>query len=750
MRKAVAVIMLIFIFTNLMSCSNNEETLRESTLTYIVKDLSDFISNQTIEKIMTTSNNELVLTNLIGPIEESGQHLYKLKYYHTDSGRKVLTEKELPLLSLNEYSFDSVDCALDSQDNLYIIINYFNEQQCFKKLDVYDLRGNKVKEKHIVFSEDESSHLEHVHHVHDEYCDHVNIFNKVAVDKYGHIYILKNDYIEVFNDDLNLIRTINDKDYILVDIDDNGDIILVSTENQSDLKVELLIEKFSSIEEKAIYSSKLNANMMPNAMHYYQNSIYLVNQKKITRYDLDSEKEEALFDYLDYIAMRSCSQINVDKNGAIYLGGMSYEDKPLLYRFEENSGQKKISKKEIIIQADAVEEHIKVAARKFEKINTDISIKIIENMGKSKEEYEKPIAVELLAGKGPDMLYGDWSYNNYVDKNLLEDLDKYINKENEELYVRNILDVVKINNKQYVFPVSFAFYAMYANEKILKEKGIEIDDNNWTWEDFFRITKEISDNTEGTKYYALRNGDISSVVYNFLQSNINYFLDTDGKIADFNNDYFISILERLKELNSPQVSHPDESTGNFSLALTDRNKMRDVAFVFSYEYSYAPQRFTLNEIFNEGYKMLLLPKSDKGDNLYGFMPRTCAINKNSPYKSEVWEFIKFISSEEINHGEIPLDIFSINKKNNEKLSNYYRTGEFTTPEGEKLVFDIKINPSIIDKTDEIISKLDYNYFYNNDLVYSIYDEVLSCIDGKTSSKEAAKIIQNKIELYLKE
>lgn len=751
MRKAIAVIMLIFIGINLVSCSNDANSLKESSFTYNVHDLLNNISTPEIERMMMNSNSELVLTALIAPAEESGEPLYKLKYQHLDSGGQILTEKEVQLFNSNKYSFDSIEYALDSQDNLYIISDFFNEEQCLRKLDVYDLTGNKIKEKEINLAEDERGHHDHDQHEHDEdlghdeCCEDHNIYNKAVVDKDGRIYILKNDYIEVFDENMNLITTIDDKKYILIDIDDKGNIVLTSAADKDDFSIELLVEKFGSMEGKATLSKKLNIFALPNAIQYWKNSIYLVDQDKMIKYDLDSGKEEGLFNYLDYVAMRSCNQINIDKNGIIYLCGVSYDEKPLLYNFSKTSDNINSGKKEIVIQTDVVEEHIKVAARKFETINKDISIKIIENFEVSKEEYEKSVAKDLMAGKGPDMLYGDWSYKNYADKDLLEDLDNYIDEANKGHYLENVMDAVKINNKQYLFPVSFDFYAMYANEKILNEKGIKIDDKNWTWEEFFSIAKELSKDTGGTKYYALRNDDAKYLTYHILQSNISNLLDLNR-----NSDYLISLLDNLKELNSPEISYSDESTEDFVISSEDANIMRNIAFVCSNAYSYGTIDLLFGDIFNEGYKMFLLPKAEKNNDIYGFLPRTCAINKNSPYKSEVWEFIKFISSEEFNNNIVPFDYFSSNKKYNQKMREFYKTGELAIGEGDKKVVANKVEPLVIEKTDEIISELNYNYFYNNDIVYTICDDVISFIDGKTSSKETANIIRNKIESYLKE
>lgn len=50
---------------------------------------------------------------------------------------------------------------------------------------------------------------------------------------------------------------------------------------------------------------------------------------------------------------------------------------------------------------------------------------------------------------------------------------------------------------QYALPYECAPKLMFVNKTILEKEGIAMPENHWTWDDFYRICREVTKDTDG-------------------------------------------------------------------------------------------------------------------------------------------------------------------------------------------------------------------------------------------------------------
>jgi multiple sugar transport system substrate-binding protein len=103
------------------------------------------------------------------------------------------------------------------------------------------------------------------------------------------------------------------------------------------------------------------------------------------------------------------------------------------------------------------------------------------------DDYWKKLAPMAAANQLPDIIQMDTAYlSQYGEKGQLEDLSSYTKDGtiNVDSIDENAISGGKIGDKLYGFNLGSNVLSVITNDDMLKEAGVEIDDENWTWDDF--------------------------------------------------------------------------------------------------------------------------------------------------------------------------------------------------------------------------------------------------------------------------
>ncbi|HZS84967.1 MAG TPA: extracellular solute-binding protein [Stellaceae bacterium] len=126
-----------------------------------------------------------------------------------------------------------------------------------------------------------------------------------------------------------------------------------------------------------------------------------------------------------------------------------------------------------------------LAARNLEKAHPGVTVKITW--------YEKnpllaALKTALPAGQGPDVLYVEPDWTEYVDAGYLEPLDDLVNWNNIEPWARQVW---VHNGKTYGVPQEAYTNEIYYNKDLLKKLGVELPANaQFTQEQFLDLVKK--------------------------------------------------------------------------------------------------------------------------------------------------------------------------------------------------------------------------------------------------------------------
>jgi multiple sugar transport system substrate-binding protein len=393
--------------------------------------------------------------------------------------------------------------------------------------------------------------------------------------------------------------------------------------------------------------------------------------------------------------------------------------------------------------------YLDTAIAQFQKSYPKVQIKVTHYFKSADyrngtyQEYLKVLNTKLMTGQGADIVYlNRLPYRKYIEKNCFVDLGRFIKKDqgfNFNDYQTNILNGCKVKGKLYTWPVMFSFEVLAANQDILKQKSVVIQGDKLNLNGLAAVAKRVTEdiNRDGKPdRYALPH-----LKPKFLLPYIPAFVNPDTKQARFNSPEFIQLLNTAKMFNDQELAMPPLSDNDTLDAL---NRGAIVFTDFSID-SYCSIS-VLRGIFNGKVELLnFAPKGSLGffscdNDLY-------AVSQRTRYKSEAWQFLKLLLSEEIQSG---LEGLTVNKKAQRKfVSRVMGQKMFGSINGRNMALD-PLTQEDTDRINRLIQRLRTNYYSDTTLNELITRELTEFFDDKKNAKETAKIIQNKVSIYLGE
>lgn len=272
------------------------------------------------------------------------------------------------------------------------------------------------------------------------------------------------------------------------------------------------------------------------------------------------------------------------------------------------------------------------------------------------------------------------------------------------------------------------------NEKLLKE--LEANPSiHWRWGDLHKIKEKIKNGNKN--YYVLRKYDYDEYFWfeNIIRCDIDYYIDWDDKKASFDTKEFMDALKLLKSIKN-KFMYP-EHTGSDEKGLDTARKNILFSAISTGSYHW----INISNPYDEGMRLLPWPWGEYTDTRT-FDAYNVSINSRSQNKEEAWEFVKYLLSEDIQF-YLSENNFAVNRKADER-----RIAAFA----EELEKYNLLGDDNIEAINDIKNSLNKNAALGvpDELFNTIWEEVKAYLCGSGSAEETAKVIQNKVELYLNE
>lgn len=401
-----------------------------------------------------------------------------------------------------------------------------------------------------------------------------------------------------------------------------------------------------------------------------------------------------------------------------------------------------IEREPVVVRGRAVSNWLKGQAASFNRSNETYQVVLEEFSGSGSvdlEEYARMTSVEIAAGKGPDILYGDFMEDyicGMLDKGALLDLTPY-------------MEASGIREEEYL-PLTFGS---------LRDGGGIYGVNAGASPVGYKIKKEVLEGRGGidigTLVDALNGWGEKAVYYSFYDSgmllemflegseNLWGMVDWEQGTCDFSGELFAGILEAAKNYGyDGRNAYP--------------NLVQSVQFSSLYRYDSAA------ELEKEGMVMCGVLF---GDGCHGAVDsgRIMAVNAGSARKDGAWEFISFLLGEEAQAAQdasFPVSRTALGtwmEKELALVADGRETGVGTTYiDGGEMIKVYKeytaadITEGRVEEYLKALEEVRPLPIRTAPILEIVYEEAADYFGGGKGVQEVGAVIENRVQLYLDE
>ena len=470
--------------------------------------------------------------------------------------------------------------------------------------------------------------------------------------------------------------------------------------------------------------------MVDNDIYYQVNSSNMISGNGLVRWNIDTGERTWILKYdVNGLAQYDTSVIFVEnKPVCVFLGksdGYGYK-----HYMVSVSEQKLQSDKDVIV-ADLVGScnQGEKAAIIASMDSPDCQYKYVD--ASSQEEKDR-IMAELSNKKGPQIMYVSMDdYYNLIEKGMLCDWYSFMDRSLFADILPGVLELGTVGNSLYGLPVGIRVESMAV--------GRQLEDSEWTIDTIVELMSEGELNTSLRSPYIFNNKDYlePDFVINSLTKcafNNSFIIDWDTKTAHFDDERFIKLLELTRE-DVSDIPAGDAYDNDIIWAY-----LNDYPIVMNY----------LSKADTD-YIIMGFPNHAKSGNY--IMPAgngMLVINANITNPEKVVLYIRKLMDK-----QVQLDIMNfcigIQKMNvqdfvrtddsgNKIYMNLYNTREYNE---EKIL-------SLFNKAAEFLEGCEPEPQQYGVINRIILEELASMRNNNKSTQDTAKIINDRVEIYLQE
>lgn len=368
-------------------------------------------------------------------------------------------------------------------------------------------------------------------------------------------------------------------------------------------------------------------------------------------------------------------------------------------------------------------------------------VKVHYYSGIRKEDYSEWFSRQLLRGKEPDvfMVLGE-DFNQFAEIGVMKDLETLITSDPafcaEDFYAAT-LQAGQYGGRQYALPYETVPTLMFVNKSLLNKEGMQVPDNDWTWEDLYDISRRVTKDTDGDgilNQFGTYNYGWMEAVY----SNGAELFDENGTESYFNDDKVteaVRFAKQITELNElHKVTKDDFDSGNVAFMPLPFTEYRTYK-----TYPYKIKKYTKFQ-----WDCITLPAGKSGGNTSVINTLLMGISNHTRKEKLAWEFLKLLTYDE----EIQMDLF----RYSQGVSVLKSITESKETE-EILQEDMEKNEKFIDNA--LVSSVIENgvvtpkFQKYEDTILLADNEISRIIEDDDNIENSMRILQRQISEYLR-
>jgi len=393
-----------------------------------------------------------------------------------------------------------------------------------------------------------------------------------------------------------------------------------------------------------------------------------------------------------------------------------------------------------------IDQDIEKAVVEFNMSNYRYAIEIVDyGEFNSEDDWEAGrirLTTEIISGRVPDIiLLSQLPFRQFVSKGLFEDLYPYIDSDHEfdrSSFVENAFRTSEINGGLYqVFP-SFTIQTIVGNPLILSPEP------GWTLEEFMNV---LAENPEAIRPF----GPVGIYEWYWLiQANLNEYIDWSTGTAYFDRGDFAELLEWLYHITSY-----GETSASKAQMVTSGEQIMDLPLFYS---GFSGVQ-VYKTVFGGDMVFKGFPTANRSGN-YMVTNLGLAITTKCKDKEGAWEFVRMILTEQwqenLNRGwGFPTNkaVFDgvVWDAMNPNPDHIYGAGWGGNEDDDG--FSIRLRAVTQDEVDQVmalINSMTSALFNDSDLWFIIREGVDDFFNGRNTAQDTARIIQNRVSIYLAE
>ncbi len=368
-------------------------------------------------------------------------------------------------------------------------------------------------------------------------------------------------------------------------------------------------------------------------------------------------------------------------------------------------------------------------------------VKIHYYSGVLKEDYSEWLSRKLLEGEAPDvfMVLAD-DFNQFCSMGMVQNLDKLIEEEafDTEKYYSTALEAGEYMGSQYALPYEVVPKLIFVNKTFLEKEGIEIPDQDWTWEDLYAICEAVTKDTDGDgmlDQFGTYNYDWLDAAY----SNGATPFNVDGSACSLSSSEVIDAVRFIEKINELyggyQVTQNDFDAGNVAF----------MPLTFAEYRTYKTYPYKIKKFRNFQWDCITFPAGPNGGNISEVDSLLIGMSEKTEYPELAWEFLKLLTGDEA----IQMDIFRYSQGASvlkQVTSSAEAEGilQEAMEDGEKVIDSMLLSRIIENGT--VVPK-----FKKYEQALSLSENAINkMLEEDSNAESTMKILQKTIETYLKQ
>ncbi len=341
---------------------------------------------------------------------------------------------------------------------------------------------------------------------------------------------------------------------------------------------------------------------------------------------------------------------------------------------------------------------------------------------------------DLLDGNVPDILCSIPNYRMFSNKGMFEDLGVWMENDpdfHEDDYFMNFFDALRYKGRLECIGFRFAVNTYMAKTEFLD--GAE----RLTLADYADL--ELPEGME-----LLSSADRASAMDILLRSQLGEFVDYENATCSFNSEEFISLLEWFG-------SFPETAAIQDDYAYRENR-----ALLYPVQISGLQDYHNTVQCWFDNADVTLTgtPLASEGNGGVFATLGLITVSSTAEHKEEIWDFIKFCLSEEVqSSGGVQSYGIPVNRNALENIMELQLSGTEKLPSNSFGDEMIQLTPPTQAEADELQEYLNGVTFcsYLDDFVTDIVrEETDKFFAGDCTAEDAARVIQSRVSLYLAE